>query len=218
MAPSSSSPSSAGAAIDARLADFWMDDFACLRQIGRAVNAALRSDESGADLYHSISGRGGIGSSAAAAPVVAGNSSTPSSSDLYFERGVVGGVGTADSRGTNGYHPPPPPLAGLGSCARVLRHTRSLPLPAVLQGELGRVKVNSRMGLLPGGPNLAYLTVDDRLFLWSYHLPRTSSSAAAPSSSSNSDFCSFDVPSKQCIVSVGLVRPKKGEFFAPSCV
>ena len=50
-----------------------------------------------------------------------------------------------------------------------------------------------------------WLTVDSTLYLWCYE--------GSSSSSGENDFCSFDgTADGQCIVSVGLVRPKKGEF------
>jgi len=88
------------------------------------------------------------------------------------------------------------------------------------------------MGLLPEA-NLVWVTSDDKLFLWSYNsnnsgggsdknagstnswgnTPKQSSSSTSSSafnntSSINENYCSFTVPSGQCIVSVGLVRPK----------
>ena len=74
------------------------------------------------------------------------------------------------------------------------------------------------MGLLPEA-DLVWVTSDDKLFLWSYN--STSSTAATSSVATstplssqtmNEDYCSFTVPSGQCIVSVGLVHPKSNVF------
>ena len=48
-----------------------------------------------------------------------------------------------------------------------LRHARSAPLPPFLREEMSSVRLSSLMGLFPGA-GLAWMTADDRLFLWSY--------------------------------------------------
>jgi hypothetical protein len=76
------------------------------------------------------------------------------------------------------------------------KHVRSDPLPPRLVQELSAVQSNSLMGLLTPA-SLAWMSVDHKLFLWSI------SHRDAPVS------C-FEVPSRQCVVSVGLVKPKMG--------
>ena len=88
----------------------------------------------------------------------------------------------------SGYFSPNP------NTARV-EHSHSIPLPSFLNDELAKVRPTSLMGLLPE-VGLAWLSVDSKLFLWCYD--------------GSDDFCSFDGTGGQCIVSVGLVRPKKG--------
>eukprot|EP00984_Skeletonema_dohrnii_P038704 scaffold42248_cov150-Skeletonema_dohrnii-CCMP3373.AAC.1 len=99
-----------------------------------------------------------------------------------------------------------------------LKHDRSIPLPTQLANEAKKAKLSSLMGLLPEA-NLVWVTSDDKLFLWSYNSTSntfdgkngwgTSSNNNNPI---NEDYCSFTVPSGQCIVSVGLVRPKSNVF------
>ena len=101
-----------------------------------------------------------------------------------------------------------------------LQHDHSIPLPAQMANEAKKAKLTSLMGLLPEA-NLVWLSADEKLFLWSYKLSdggmdrdanlSSSWGSAMPSSfDKREDFCSFSVPSGQCIVTVGLVRPKKG--------
>jgi hypothetical protein len=67
------------------------------------------------------------------------------------------------------------------------------------------------MGLLPQA-GLAWLSVDERLYVWSYDPAlRGGGGDGADGGAGAEDFCSFAVPSGQCVVSVGLVHPKKGE-------
>ncbi|KAL7467449.1 hypothetical protein ACHAXS_007692 [Conticribra weissflogii] len=102
-----------------------------------------------------------------------------------------------------------------------LNHDRSIPLPATLANEAKNAQITSAMGIFPEA-NLVWLSSDSKLFLWSYksHLGEedsdTSTSAwgAMPKTGGpddREDFCSFSVPNEQCIITVGLVRPKKGE-------
>jgi nuclear pore complex protein Nup155 len=83
-----------------------------------------------------------------------------------------------------------------------MTHRKTVPLPPTLAQELQTTRVSSLMGLLPEA-ELVWMTVDETLYLWS------SNSTAVPGGME--DFCSFTVPTGQCIVSVGLVKPKKGE-------
>jgi nuclear pore complex protein Nup155 len=83
------------------------------------------------------------------------------------------------------------------------RHLRSVPLPQLLSQQLATVKSHCFMGLLAPA-SLAWMSVDDKVFLWSF--------ASTTSTSSASSLCCFQVPSGQNIVAVGLIRPKKGTY------
>ena len=77
------------------------------------------------------------------------------------------------------------------------KHTKSEPLPPLLQDALLQVQSHSLMGLLaPAG--LAWMSVDHKLWLWYFSNPQ-------------GPVICFEVPGRQCVVSVGLVKPKKGE-------
>ena len=81
---------------------------------------------------------------------------------------------------------------------RPWKHLRSDPLPPLLAQQLSTVKSNSLMGLLTPA-SLAWISVDHKLYLWSFRQQEGS-------------FHIFEVPSRQSVVSVGLVKPKKGRF------
>lgn len=109
----------------------------------------------------------------------------------------------------------PPPTASVV-------HSRTVPLPSLLAREMSTTRLSSLMGLLPQA-GLAWMSVDERLYVWSYDAALRGhgggsgwgssggSGGGGHDEGSAEDFCSYAVPSGQCIVSVGLVRPKKSE-------
>ena len=144
----------------------------------------------------------------------AASSNSPSSGDekqLKNQQALL-------SSSSSSFQSPPTPY---------LQHDRSIPLPTQLANEAKHAKLSSLMGLLPEA-NLVWVTSDDKLFLWSYNsgndgswgnnTPKQSfnnnnnNSNISSSTQNNEDYCSFTVPSGQCIVSVGLVRPKSNVF------
>lgn len=80
------------------------------------------------------------------------------------------------------------------------KHGQSIPLPPHLQEQLSKTKMSTMMGMFPEA-ELAWMTIDDKVYLWTY------------TRSSESYFLDFQIPSHQPIVSVGLASPKKGKFF-----
>lgn len=144
---------------DTAINNYWNDDFTPLEAAGKAVLAALRSDEAAPD------------------------------ADLY--RRIV-----SSGSGSHLYYPTDPKFPGA-----TMKHIRSAPLPPYLAQQLQTTRVSSLMGLLPEA-DLVWMSVDEKLFIWS------SNTAGVPGGME--DFCSFTVPTGQCIVSVGLVKPKKG--------
>ena len=97
-----------------------------------------------------------------------------------------------------------------------LQHDKSLPLPTYLANEVQKANLSSLMGLLPDA-NLVWLTRDDTLFLWSYDTSSSTTTTPNIGNSNNNNnelenYCSFTVPSGQCIVSVALVHPKSNVF------
>lgn len=78
------------------------------------------------------------------------------------------------------------------------KHSQSIPLPPYLQEQLSKAKMSSMMGLLPEA-ELAWMTIDDCIYLWTY------------TRSADGEFLFFQVPSHQPIVSVGIAPPKQGK-------
>ena len=97
----------------------------------------------------------------------------------------------------------PPPAASVV-------HSRTVPLPPLLAREMSTTRLSSLMGLLPQA-GLAWMSVDERLYVWSYDAALRGYGGGHDDGSAE-DFCSYAVPSGQCIVSVGLVRPKKSKW------
>ena len=83
-----------------------------------------------------------------------------------------------------------------------LSHTNSVPLPPYLTNIIKETKLSSLMGILPEG-NMVWVSVDNSLYLWEY--------GSLSGGRKKEDFVCFKVPSGQCVVSVGIVKPKPGE-------
>lgn len=147
----------------------------------------MRGDEAApdADLYRRItnSGGGGGGMSSSGSTTVGGGATTSTPTN------------TTDTKSHNYFHQE--------SCSSShISHSRSVPLPPFLAQQLEQAKISTYMGLFPQA-ELSWLTVDDKLYLWSYN---TSHNSMDPQ-----DFSWFTVPSHRPIVSVGLVPPKQGK-------
>ena len=152
---------------------YWKDDFLPLQAAGKSILRELRGDEAAPD------------------------------ADLYRRitnsiMGTSGGTPTADTTKSKSHNYFPQESCSLSNVS----HSRSVPLPPFLGQQLEQAKVSSYMGLFPQA-ELSWLTVDDKLYLWSYN---TSQNSMDPQ-----DFSWFTVPSHRPIVSVGLVPPKQGK-------
>lgn len=79
------------------------------------------------------------------------------------------------------------------------RHVESEPLPLVVSQALQSVRKQLLFGLLAAA-RLSWASVDDSLYIWSIR------------GSGQNTFSCFRVPSHETIVSVGLIKPKKGAF------
>lgn len=84
----------------------------------------------------------------------------------------------------------------------VYTHQASIPLPTFLAEQFQTTRISSLMGLLPEA-GLSWMSVDDVLYLWR--------SDADSNSDIVDDLCSLVIPNGQCVVSVGLVKPKTGK-------
>ena len=161
--------------------EYWKDDFRPLQASGKLVLQALREDEAApdADLYRRIT-----------------NVSSASQRDHHYFLDPSSSSGDGNGTTTNSTSSAP---------LYQMEHERSVPVPPLLTNQLKTAKKQSLMGLFPEA-QLAWMTVDEKLFLWS--------TSAGASGSNPTDFLHFQVPSSSHreIVSVGLVPPKKGAF------
>ena len=161
--------------------EYWKDDFRPLQASGKLVLQALREDEAApdADLYRRIT-----------------NVSSASQRDHHYFFDPSSSPGDGNGTTTNSTSSAP---------LYQMEHERSVPVPPLLTNQLKTAKKQSLMGLFPEA-QLAWMTVDEKLFLWS--------TSAGASGSNPTDFLHFQVPSSSHreIVSVGLVPPKKGAF------
>jgi len=174
------------------------DDFDRLGLANSCIVSALQSEEAVAgDDFFSRRGRLSTSSSSSGTsvsiPTISSNSTTSptvrtSTSSILDDHGYTI-VGTVDDESEV-----------------LLSPKQTIPTPPLLLSEISsKAHVSTLMGLFPSA-NLAWLTVDSTCYLWSY--------STSSSSGSTTDFCSFTVPSNQCITSVGLAAPKVGIFKA----
>ncbi|CAB9503985.1 pore complex protein NUP155 [Seminavis robusta] len=185
------------------LSDYWKDDFQPLQDAGKDVLAALREDENAddADLFGRIRATDTGGHQYFASADNAQTSTPPIATVGLLAPGIpvattnaiVPGLTTSPLGSTPSPRQPP---------TVTLHHERSEPLPALMAQQLQNVRTASLMGLLPEA-ELAWMTVDDKLFVWP---------CADSASGDGPAFCSFTVPNGQCVLSVGIVRPKRGVF------
>jgi hypothetical protein len=90
-----------------------------------------------------------------------------------------------------------------GDTHNTVHHENSIPLPPYLTNIIKETKLSSLMGMLPQG-NMVWVSVDDALYIWEY--------GSLNGGRKKEDFVCFQVPSGQCVVSVGIVTPKPGKF------
>lgn len=149
-------------------------------------------------------------------------------------RGSRSTASTTPSSTTNTTADPKPTAASIVTSppTSYLRHEKSLPLPNHLSIEAKKAQLSSMMGLLPEA-HLVWLSADEKLFLWNYHASTTSAATTtsfldAPTTTTTTtatstnghdnkqDYVAYTVPSGQCIVSVGLIRPQPNVVFHPT--
>jgi hypothetical protein len=219
--------------------DYWtkQHDFVPLQDAGTFINQALRNDEENADLYRKIAWQGSIPmtmnntstsniSSSGSGGNNSSSSNTGGASHLYFPydpnsttyrhhqrmNGMSSPTMTSVHDVPLATPSPPPP-------EQTVQHIQSVPLPSLLTDQLQKVRIYSSMGLFqPASSHLAYLIVDHQLFVWSYEdqlvasyqKDKMNDTMLSTSSSASQSIISFAIPSGQCIISVGLVRPRQG--------
>lgn len=196
---------------------YFGDDFRPLRDAGKNIMQMLRRDETSVhgDLYRRImstnpAGRIGSSNGGSSRIVDGANASRVNSS--------MRSANDAESNPAHKYFPP-----GSDGSNKIeekadvdpgpIQHKQTIPLPPYLQEVRFKAKVSILMGLFPEA-ELAWMTADDTVYLWTYHRNGGKAHGIRGTSASGgeSQFLEFKVPSKQPIVSVGLAPPKKGEF------
>jgi hypothetical protein len=186
--------------------EYWRDDFRPLRDAGREILSFLRQDENSphGDLYRRI---------------IAKNSSSSSSgsSSLGTNNNAGGGAGgggnnptTTTTAVSDAESNPDHRYFFNDEVTTSVQHVGTIPLPPPLQEKRKHVKISTMMGLFPPG-ELAWLTIDDTVYLWSYNSSLDGTLDGAANAGVTSQMIQYQMPSKQPIVSVGLAPPKPGK-------
>ena len=186
---------------------YWKDDFRPLRDAGKEVLKMLRRDETSVhgDLYRRImstnpGGRIGIGNGAIGGSTIAATTSADSNpAHRYFPSEE------AESNSSNNGKDADIDVAG------PIKHNQTIPLPPYLLEVRSKAKVSILMGLFPEA-ELAWMTTDDTVYLWTYHQNTGNANGIRSGGAAENQFLEFKVPSRQPIISVGLAPPKKGAF------
>jgi Nup133 N terminal like len=178
--------------------EYWQDDYRPLRDAGKGILAILRRDETSShgDLYRRIISKVGSGADAETNP-----------DHHYF---YPGSISNQPANGTNGTSPKNE-IFTVDSKESPIQHVGTIPLPSELQAKREKVKISTMMGLFPQG-ELAWLTVDSTVYLWSYNSALDGTTAGAAKAGESSQMIEFQMQGNQPIVSVGLAPPKDGKF------
>ncbi len=185
--------------------EYWRDDFRPLRDAGKNVLQMLRRDETSVhgDLYRRImstnpSGRIGFGSGTTSASSITNNGDS-NPSHRYFASEEAENSSSPDTNNAN------------IDVAGPIKHNQTIPLPPYLLEMRSKAKVSILMGLFPEA-ELAWMTTDDTVYLWTYHQNSGNANGIRAGGGVDNQFLEFKVPSRQPIISVGLAPPKKGAF------
>jgi hypothetical protein len=202
--------SSAAAAAQDQLGEYWKDDFRPLRDAGKNVLKMLRRDETSVhgDLYRRImstnpAGRIGVGNGTmnggTSSKIAAVNDNDSNPAHRYFPSEEAENNSSSDSNDTD--------IDVVGP----IKHNQTIPLPPYLLEMRSKAKVSILMGLFPEA-ELAWMTTDDTVYLWTYHQNSGNANGIRSGGGVDNQFLEFRIPSRQPIVSVGLAPPKKGAF------
>jgi len=195
--------------------EYWKDDFRPLRDAGKNVLQMLRRDETSVhgDLYRRImstnpAGRISVGSGINGSNMAAGGGSSS----------TMATANDADSNPAHRYFPSEEAENNNSDSNDTdidvvgpIKHNQTIPLPRYLMEVRSKAKVSVLMGLFPEA-ELAWMTTDDTVYLWTYHQNSGNANGIRSGGGVENQFLEFRVPSRQPIVSVGLAPPKKGVF------
>lgn len=190
---------------------YWKDDYRPLRDAGKEVLKMLRRDETSVhgDLYRRImstnpSGRIGIGNGAIGGSAIAATNS-PDSNPAHRYFASEDAENNDKSSSSNESKEADIDVAG------PIKHNQTIPLPPYLLEVRSKAKVSILMGLFPEA-ELAWMTTDDTVYLWTYHQNSGNANGIRSGGATENQFLEFKVPSRQPIISVGLAPPKQGAF------
>ncbi|KAL3925645.1 MAG: hypothetical protein SGILL_000273 [Bacillariaceae sp.] len=177
--------------------EYWQDDFRPLRDAGKGILAVLRRDEMSThgDLYRRI-----ISSTTSTASTNNGDAETNPAHHYFYPGSSSNNNGSSESDKT----------FEIDGKESTIHHMGTIPLPPALAEKRKKVKMSTMMGLFPQG-QLAWLTIDDTVYLWSYNSSLDGTSDGAAEAGRSSQMMEFQMPSKQTILSVGLAKPKPGK-------
>jgi hypothetical protein len=229
--------SSAAAAAQDQLGEYWKDDFRPLRDAGKNVLKMLRRDETSVhgDLYRRImstnpSGRIGVnvsvgvgngtmngatggGPSSSSSNIAAVNDIDSNPAHRYFpsEEAETNNASNSNSNSSDGSN-----ATNNIDVSGPIKHNQTIPLPPYLLEMRSKAKVSILMGLFPEA-ELAWMTTDDTVYLWTYHQNSGNANGIRSGGGVENQFLEFRIPSRQPIVSVGLAPPKKGACWSACC-
>lgn len=189
--------------------EYWQDDFRPLRDAGKGILSMLRRDEMSThgDLYRRIISNTPTGSNA---NNNSGDAETNPAHHYFYPTAANTSSNILVSE--NGKKPV------VDSKESTIQHMGTIPLPPELEEKRKKVKMSTMMGLFPQG-QLAWLTIDDTVHLWSYNSSLDGTSDGAAQAGDSGQMMQYQMPSKQTIISVGLAQPKPGEFcFCGRCI
>jgi len=167
---------------------FTADPFFPLKEASSEILAALRADEASpdADLFRRIAHSSNSYESAKDAA---------NAFDYRISPATLEKISPLSQK----------PAADISHVHRSIQHVKSIPLPQQLALKLAaETKLCSLMGTFPDA-QLVWVSLDNTLYIWEYETHGNSTNA-------RQDFVAFTVPTGQCVVSVGLVPPKPGEY------
>ena len=201
---------------------YWKDDFVPLQVAGKSILQALRQDEAApdADLYRRITHSNASASNSATASYPENN---PSHRYFVEDNTPPANPTTPTANGSGMPLMGQSPAGGVSptngnskeaSTSLNLNHERSIPLPPYIAQQMKTVKYSTYMGLFPEA-ELAWVTIDEKLFLWSFKgasskFGNFDRNGMRNGTGAMEDFIPFTHPRNMRIISVGLVPPKPG--------
>ncbi|KAL3922828.1 MAG: hypothetical protein SGILL_001994 [Bacillariaceae sp.] len=185
--------------------EYWQDDFRPLSDAGKGIRSMLRRDEMSThgDLYRRIISNTPSGSNAHNININGGDAETNPAHHYFYPTAPNTGSSMASSDNGKKHV--------VDSKESTIQHLGTIPLPPELEEKRKKVKMSTMMGLFPQG-RLAWLTIDDTVHMWSYNSSLDGTSDGTAEAGDSGQVMQYQMPTKQSIISVGLAKPKPGQF------